>query len=646
MTLPSISVEIPDDGYWRRQIKCQFACPVNTDARGYVRAIARGDFETAYLIARGPNPLASICGRVCGAPCEAACRRASIDDAVSIRALKRFVTERHGPEAFTRESLKPIEMLKRVLGHRRERACSGVEELGSFTVGLNGDRPSGGPKVAIIGSGPAGLAAAHDLALLGCKPTVFEMEAVPAGMLAVGIPEYRLPRDLIEAEVEVIRSVGVEFVCNTQVGKDISLADIRRDFKATIIAVGAKRSRIVPIPGGDGPGVLGGVEFLRDIALRDRGVGGSGKDDRPGNLAKTLGQRIVVVGGGNVAYDVSRTVIRQIGYDVSRSALRESTVREVHLCCLESVDEMPADDVEILEGHEEGVALHPSLGPAEVLRDESGAVRGVKFNRCTRVFDENGRFAPQFDHDDQVVIEADTVVWAIGQQADVSFADSADDVARNERGLIACDQETMETSAPDVFLAGDIAYGPRLLIDAVASGKKCARTVHAYLTGKRPEPTYEFVHLNVVDYARERDYEKLPRTNISTVDAEARRTSQTTVVECGYDEDQAVTEACRCLDCGVNTVFDSEKCILCGGCADVCPELCLKLVSCDRLAGDPGLAALLQDRYAGADLSDESAIIKDEEKCIRCALCAERCPVGAITMERFGFTGQWAQAAT
>ena len=628
--LNRVHAEIPDDEYWQRQIKCQYACPVRTDARGYVRAVAEGNFERAYLIARGPNPLASICGRVCGAPCEASCRRGSIDEAVSIRALKRFVTEQFGPESFTKETLKPIEFLRNLIGRGGDRVCSGAEELRSLPMLSDFAGPAAkGEKVAIIGSGPAGLAAAHDLALMGMRPTVYEMEPVPAGMLAVGIPEYRLPRDLIEAEVEVIRSLGVEFICNTQVGKDISLEEIRRSHKATIIAVGAKCSRTVPVPGGEGDGIIGGVEFLRDVALRDRSASSV--------LAKLSG-KVVVIGGGNVAYDVSRTVIRQIGYDVSRSALRQSQVSEVHLFCLESVEEMPADDVEILEGHEEGVRLHAGWGPTEFHHDDRGHVREVQFKRCLRVFDQNGKFAPQFDDQRVFKLEADTVIWAIGQQPDISFIDEASKVSVKDGAKIQNDAETLQTTAPDVFVAGDIAYGARLLIDAVASGKKCARSVYAYITGRSLKPTQRYVQLNLPEYKREQGYEKLPRATVPVMPPRDRQASQTTVVERGYDAALAVTEASRCLDCGVNTIFDSEKCILCGGCADVCPELCLELVSCDRLAGDPAMDELLSVRYGDADLSESAAIVKDEEKCIRCALCAERCPVGAITMERFGFS--------
>ncbi len=639
--LDPVRVEIPDNDYWRRQIKCQDACPVNTDARGYVRAVARGDFEEAYMIARGPNPLASICGRVCGAPCEAACRRSDIDQAVSIRALKRFATERFGPESFGKETLKPIRLLRRLLTHGRSRACSQTEELASYGrlgtgdigSGLRGGGSSGvTARVAIIGSGPAGLSAAHDLALLGVKPTVFELEPVPAGMLAVGIPEYRLPRDLIRAEVDVIRALGVEFVCSTEVGKDITLDEIRREHEVTIIAVGAKRSRSIAIPGGEGKGVMGGVEFLRDVSLRDRSASST--------LAQ-FGQRVVIIGGGNVAYDVSRTVVRQTSYDVSRSALRQADVREVHLCCLESIEEMPADDVEILEGHEEGVQLHPSLGPVEVLRDADGAVEGVKFKRCLRVFDEQKRFAPRFDETDITTIKADTVMWAIGQRPELSFIDRQSGIDLNERGMVIHDPQTLQTTADDVFITGDVAYGPRLLIDAVASGKKCARSVYAKLTGGPLKTAYSYVQLNLPDYRREADYEKLLRSAVPTLDVSARAHSLTAVVEAGYDDALAVTEACRCLDCGVNTIFDSQKCILCGGCADVCPELCLQLVSCDRLEGGGELDGLLRERYGDVDVSEMSAIVKEETRCIRCALCAERCPVDAITMERFGFVGEW-----
>ena len=394
--------------------------------------------------------------------------------------------------------------------------------------------------------------------------------------------------------------------------------------------MGLKRSRSLSIPGADAKGVLGGVEFLRDVAL--------GKDvDIHGD--------VVVIGGGNVAYDIARTVVRQTGVDISRTALRRKGVKSVHLCSLESLEELPADDQEILEGDEEGVIRHHSLGPVEILVDDQGSVRGVVFQRCLRVFDEQGRFSPQFDESDRTTIAANTVIWGIGQRPDLSFVD-ADDIERDERGLIRVDPNTLQTTADDVFLAGDIAYGPRLLIDAVASGKQVARQIYRSVRGTPLVPNSELVHIDLPHYQREQDYEKLKRTPIPLLEPEQRRSDQRTIVELGYNEPLAVREGCRCLDCGVNTIFDSDKCILCGGCADVCPELCLELVSLDRLEGDELFEGAVRQRLNGDSPETFSAIIKDETKCIRCALCAERCPVGAITMERVHAWSFWTPATS
>jgi len=622
-------VEVPTPEYWRRQIKCQEGCPVHTDSRGYVRAISEGRFEDAYLIARGPNPLASICGRVCGAPCEQVCRRGDLDEAVSIRALKRFVTDRFG-EHFDEKTRQPLELVRRLLRRLAGRESSSREELAAFEGLITSKGPlqkSDGEKVAIIGSGPAGLAAAHDLALLGFRPTVYEMEPVPAGMLAVGIPKYRLPSELVQAEVDFIRALGVEFICNTQVGQDISLEEIRSQHRATIIAIGLKRSRTAPLPGGDGKRVLGGIELLRDVAL-ERDV--------------DLQGRVIVIGGGNVAFDVARTVVRQSGVDISRTALRSPEVERVYLCSLESLDELPADNEEIIEGDEEGVVRHHSLGPKEILLRDDGYPRAVVFKRCTRVFDDAGSFAPEFDETDLTTIEADTVIWSIGQQPDFTFLESADDIQMTERGLIRYDEETMRTTAEDVFMAGDIAYGPKLLIHAVASGKQVARKVFEYVRGQRLVEDVQLVHIEIPHYVREPDYEKLKRTKNATVSAAERLQDQLAVVEIGCSDTQAICEGKRCLDCGVNTIFDSDKCILCGGCADVCPELCLRLVSLDRLQGDEELERTLSERSGDELIGSFSAIIKDETVCIRCGLCAERCPTNAITMERMQLVSRWA----
>jgi len=624
---PRYSVRVPDHEYWREQIKCQFACPVHTDARGYVRAIADGDYERAYLIARGPNPLASLCGRICGAPCEAACRRGTIDQPISIRALKRFACEKFGSDARSDAGSELFPYLK---SNTETRECDDLEELShllEFLANAEFPKPTG-EKIAIIGSGPAGLAAGHDLALMGFRPTIFEMEPQPAGMLYTGVPGYRLPRELIRAEVAVIQSLGVEIRCNTQVGKDLSFADLRREFSAVVIACGAKRSRALPIPNADAIGVMGGVDFLRDVSL--------GKE-------VSIGQRVIVIGGGNVAYDVARTVLRQEEYDVSRTAARMAGVRQVNLVCLESLEEMPADTVEILEGAEEGVTRHNSWGPKEVLFDERNGqkfVRGVKFVRCARVYDENRRFAPKFDEAVTKEIEGDTVLLSVGQSADLSFIDAQrDGIEMRSPQQIVNDPVTCTTSAPGIFIAGDIAYGPRLMIHAIASGKLAARSVYRFLRGREIAPEEVQFHFPVEQYKREKHYERRSRLPIPTLSAEERLKTPTALVEIGYNEEQALAEAGRCLDCGINTIFDGERCILCGGCVDVCPTVCLKLVSFDRLALSPELETAT--RELDLDPADLSAIIKDEERCIRCGLCAQRCPTTAISMEKFSFAKEW-----
>jgi NADPH-dependent glutamate synthase beta subunit-like oxidoreductase len=613
------TAEIPDAEYWRRQIKCQYACPVHTDARGYVRAIAAGEYEAAYLIARGPNPLASMCGRVCGAPCEAACRRGSIDQPIAIRALKRFVADQFAGSHRDPQNFPQGE-------------CDGLEEMATLArfLAAREYRKPQGMRVAIIGSGPAGLAAGHDLALMGMAPTIFEAEPQPAGMLYTGIPAYRLPRDLIDAEIDLIRSLGVEFRCGVKIGRDIDFASLRGEFQAVIIAVGAKRARMLALPGADAEGIYGGIDFLRAVSLGER---------------LPIGRRVVVIGGGNVAFDVSRSAVRhteddperlvdrQTETDISRVAMRQEAVREVHLACLESREEMPADEVEIVEGEEEGIIRHNRVGPKEFLfREENGrkVVTGVRFRRVISVFDANRRFAPIYDDHATEDVAADTVLLSVGQMPDLSFLG---DVAR-----LQLNAETLETEMPGVFAAGDVAYGARLMIDAIASGKKAARSVYRYLTGKEIGIEETQLHFEIEDYRREAGYEGRRRAHIPVISARERLADPLRLVETGYTEVQAVSEAGRCLDCGVNTIFDGEKCILCGGCVDVCPTHCLKLVGLEQLERTPEVEALLA---AGAADPIDSAILKDEDRCIRCALCAQRCPTHAITMERFQFCQEW-----
>ncbi|MCC7126986.1 MAG: FAD-dependent oxidoreductase [Acidobacteria bacterium] len=609
---------------------------MHTDARGYVRAIAEGKFEQAYLIARGPNPFASICGRICGAPCEAACRRGKVprvdddgrfigtDRPVAIRALKMFACSLHGPEA------RPTEDVLAAARDYVPTVGADADELAALLrASVNGRiAPAHGEPVAIIGAGPAGLSAAHDLALLGFRPVVFESEPVAAGMLAIGVPAYRLPRRLIEQEVAVIQALGVDIRCGVMVGRDVTFADLRRDFAAVIVAVGAKSSRSMSIPGEQGPGVYGGVDMLRAAALGE---------------TLNIGHDVVVIGGGNVAYDVARTVVRQIAYDAARTAARLPGTSRVRLVSLEGLEEMPADTIEIREGDEEGVERLNGWGPLEITRAADGTVEGVVMRRCLRVYDEARRFAPVFDDATRETFKCDTVLLAVGQSPIISFLEhGGEDIELSRPGWPKVDAATLSTSAPGVFVAGDLAHGTRLLIDAVASGKAAARSVYSYVTGHELHRSALTAHLPQPSYRREPGYEAIRRQSVPTRAPADRLTHPDVPVELGFDAEQAVREASRCLDCGVTPVFDGNRCVLCGGCVDVCPTACLKLVSLDTVVPTANCeVAIARTLGDDPDLAGHTAILKDEDRCIRCALCVLRCPVDAIGMERVAFVTEW-----
>jgi formate dehydrogenase (NADP+) beta subunit len=619
----SFRVEIPDITYWQRQIKCQWGCPVHTDSRGYVIAIAEGRYLDAYRIARGPNPFASICGRVCGAPCEVECRRGSIDEPVTIRALKRYVTEKYGVEAGDPASTVAFSTARR-----------------------DANNPKAGTQVAVVGGGVAGLTAAHDLALLGYRVTVFEAGDVAGGMLMTGVPTYRLPRDLVQNEIRAIESLGVTIRTNTRVGKDVTIPALRaQGFAAILIATGLQRGRNLPIKGSELKGVIHGIEFLKDVN---------------GGRVPPLGKKVVVIGGGNVAFDVARSAIRTYdgkfkssaedfyeATDSSRMALRAGA-QEVHMVCLESREEMPADEVEIHEGVEEGVNLHASRGPLEIV-GKDGVVTGLATRRVRSVFDATGRFNPTFDEEPGEVIPADTVILSIGQTIDAEFLKDIPEVALTKNGLIQIDPVTKKTNVPYIFASGDVAEGARLFINAVASGQRAAVSIDEYIRGGEvAEDRKGDFALPGGKHGMRDGYLQLERVNPPVLEARERASSQK-VVELNFEQPVAHEQGARCLKCHINTIFNGEKCILCNGCVDVCPTYCLALVPLTQLALEPRLEAALESRYGcsiAALMESEgheavkrlgSAMIKDEELCIRCGYCAKRCPTGAITMEHFAY---------
>jgi formate dehydrogenase beta subunit len=599
--------ELPRE-WLERNFPCKWACPVHTEAGKYVSMIAQGRYREAYAVARRPNPLASICGRICAAPCEGVCRRGEIDAPISIRALKRFVTERFGVE-----SMIDLSVLAEIYGHREKR------------------HPE---RVAVIGSGPAGLACAHDLALMGYPVTIFEAAPVAGGMLRLGVPEYRLPRALIQLEINAILSLGVELVTNSRLGHEFTLGDLKaQGFAAVFLGVGAMRSRDLTVEGIELDGVLKGIDYLLNINL---------------GYKVEMGHRVLVIGGGNVALDVARVAARGgeqenlqrnlsvvQALDVARSAIRFGA-REVIVCSLESEREMPAAVDEIEEAGREGIRFLHRVGPKRFVGEE-GRVTGVEFRAVSRVFDDQGRFSPEFIEGSESFVPADTVIVAIGQTGDFSFLRPEDGVD-TRGGRIVIDPTTLATTAPGVYAGGDAAFGPRIAINAIADGKRAARSIDERLRG-RPRPDFEgIVEIDVhTRYERVLDFESIPRQKPPTRPIE-RRIGIAEVEEC-FSEVQARREGSRCLRCWTNTAFAENpelgtECILCGGCQDICPEDCIEIVPASLVQLMPPNAreiapVLVEGRRAG------SVLIKDDEVCIRCGLCAARCPAGTITMQSF-----------
>jgi NADPH-dependent glutamate synthase beta subunit-like oxidoreductase len=646
----TLSIRLPEIEHWKAQVKCQAGCPVKTDAGRYVQLIAEGREEEAYLVARAPNPFASVCGRVCAAPCEDACRRGSIDGPISIRALKRHVCEGYGVESIrpqTQDRLRraPVEEGNRYAGH-----LSPLPVLPSE----NAARPMRHRKVAVIGAGPAGLSAAHDLALLGYAVTVFEASEEPGGMMRFGIPEYRLPRTLLRAEIDKILGLGVELCLGAPLSPSFGLRELQGEgFEAVFLSVGVGKGRDLQVPGVELDGVVKAVDFLLNV---NRGY------------RLDLGRRVVVVGGGFVAFDAARTALRlgrdgespepqalgELGeeesarlkeaLDSARAAIRGGAT-EVTVVSLETFDEMPVlrttqGHEEFTEAQKEGVKFLTRRGPARFLGD--GRLAAVELRQVVSVFDAAGRFAPAYDDGDLLRLEADSCILAIGQRPDLSFLRPEDGVALTPGGTIRVDPATLATAAPGVFAGGDVAFGPRNLIEAVANGKQAARSIHEYLLKSQPrvEVVLEVEKIPTARYRMAAGFEILDREPPPTLDL-GRRTG-IAEVETGYDLEQARRQAARCLVCHVQTIYDPEACVLCGRCVDVCPEYCLALVPFAELDLPEEERRALAARAEGEGLP-LTAMVKDDERCIRCGLCALRCPTDAMTMERFTITESWAE---
>lgn len=585
------------------EVSCMTGCPVNTDSGRYVQLISEGRYEDAYLAARSPNPFASSCAYVCAAPCEDACRRGTVDEPVSIRSLKKFLTENYGVE-----SNKPHTFKKLFDGTKPDSKIHNLH-VGSVQAVA---KPNG-KTVALIGSGPASLSAAHDLAIRGYKPTVFDELPRAGGMMRYGIPSYRLPDDVLDAEIKAIEEMGVEIKLNHRVN---SMDELLGKFDAVFIGVGVTKGRGLKMEGSDLKGVFTALEFLID----------SNND----KMSET-GNRSVIIGGGLVAMDAARDVRRQV------LARDPNAHYEVHVAALEDEKTMPAalsesGRQELEETTDEDIELHPSWGPHRIV-GENGKVTGIELKKVLRVFDENGKFSPEFDENNIKTIPCDSVIFAIGQAADFGFIKESDGIAISPRGMVQIDKDLM-TTKPGVFAGGDAAFGPRNLIDGVANGKKAAQSIDAYLGGNRVTTEYQ-VRIEshfTPSYITREGYDLYRRKTPPVADPKDRVGKQ--IIELSFTEQEAVTQADRCLVCHTSPVYDSDLCIICGRCVDICPKDCLAFAPVAEIDMDG-----IEDKHSWAKehgyntADDITVMIKDEDECIRCGLCATRCPTDAMVME-------------
>lgn len=494
---------------------CKTACPAHVAVQGYLKLAKEGRYDDALALIKKDNPLPAVCGHVCNRRCEDACTRGTVDEAVAIDEVKRFLAERDLNAETRYIPKKTIPSLK-----------GGFDE-----------------KIAIIGAGPAGLSCAYYLALTGYKPTIFEKNEEPGGMLRYGIPSYKLEKDLLVAEIDVIRELGVEIRCGVEIGKDITIEELREQgYKGFYVAIGCQRGRKPGITGENAKGTYAAVDFLREAGAKE---------------SFALEGDVVVVGGGNVAIDAARISSRCVDAKIS-------------MFCLEQRENMPASKEEIAEALEEGIELNCGWGPKEVL-EEDGKVAGVVFKKCIRVLDEQGRFSPEYDEEQTVTIPCKHVIFSVGQA--IEWGNMLDnlDLKRRPNGGALADKLTYQTSEPDIFVGGDVYTGPKFAIDAIAAGREGAISLHRYV--------HENCTLTIG--RNRRDFVELDKNNISVdsydtskrqIPAKADEKAQAATfrdLSHSLTEEQVKAETSRCLSCGASVV-DPNKCIGCGVCTTKC----------------------------------------------------------------------------
>ena len=493
---------------------CKTACPAHIAVQGYLKLAAQGKYKEALQLIKRDNPFPAVCGRICNRRCEDACTRGTIDQAVAIDEVKRFIAQQD-LNAETR--FVPEKVIPKVDGEFEE-------------------------KIAIIGGGPAGLSCAYYLAEKGYRPTVFEKEKQPGGMLMHGIPEFRLEKDVIEAEIDVLRALGVEFHCGVEVGRDVTIPELREQgYKGFYVAIGLQSGGKLGVPGEDAEGVKAGIELMREVNLEGK---------------KSLSGRVVVIGGGNIGADVARTALR-------------CGAEKVSLYCLEDYDSMPMGVEDRTECEEDGIEIHAGWGQTEILA-ENGKCSGIRFRKCLSVRNAEGRFAPTFDDNTTEEVPCDMVLYCIGQKVDWKGLLTGTAVELNPNGTAKADPVTYQTAEPDIFVGGDVYTGQKFAIDAIAAGKQGAVSLHrwvqdATLTIGRDKR--EFIELDKNNLLlEEASYDNTPRQRIGYNET-LRKTFKDGRV--AFTEEQVKAETARCLGCGASVV-DPNKCIGCGICTTRC----------------------------------------------------------------------------
>ena len=495
---------------------CKTACPAHIAVQGYIKLASQGKYMEALELIKKENPFPAVCGRICPHGCESECTRGEIDEPIAIDEIKKFIADQE------------LDSDKRFIPERRHEY---------------------GKKIGIVGAGPAGLSCAYYLAIDGYKVTVFEKEDKLGGMLTLGIPSFRLEKDIVEAEIDILKEMGVEFKTGVEVGKDITLDDLRKDgYEGFYLAIGAQGGRKLGIEGEDADGVITGVEFLRNVNL--------GKDVK-------LPKRAIVIGGGNVAIDVARTASRTGATDVK-------------MFCLESREEMPALVEEIEETLEEGITIGNGWGPKRIVV-ENGKVTGVEFKKCTSVFNSDGRFAPEYDENDTMIVETDVVLLSIGQSIEWGSLLDGSKVELNRNNTAKADGLTYQTAEKDVFVGGDAFTGPKFAINAIAAGKEAAISLHRFvqpgqsLTLGRDRREY---HMFDKDNVVIEGFDNVPRQRIGH-NPEAKNSFKDDRVT--FTEEQMKKETERCLGCGAAKV-DAYMCVGCGQCTTKCKFDAIQLI--------------------------------------------------------------------